>query len=178
MIDTQIDNPCNVDISKVDAFQPEPVYIPSKEYQNAIEQAYAAIRTSDECVPGNFFPLKHTFANGMYIRTIYVPKGYMVLTYVHKHSHPAFQISGDTTIYEPNGKRRIKGQQHFITAAGTQRLCHCHKNTIWTTVHLNPTNERDIDKIEKELYATHYSELFLDVKKGDTNIMKLLEDSK
>jgi hypothetical protein len=161
-----------MELATIDDIKKEPIAIPNQDYQRAIEQAYAAIRSSDGCVPGSFFPLTHQFANGMYIRTIFVPKGYMVLTYVHKQSHPAFQLKGDTTVIEPTGNKRIKGQHQFITAAGTQRLCYCHEDTVWTTVHLNLKNETDIDKIEKEIYASHYSELFIEVKKGELSFME------
>lgn len=139
--------------------QEEPIAIPNKYYRIALLKIEAAIRNNPHHVPGSFFPLKHTFANGMYVREIFVPKGYIVMTYIHKQSHPAFQISGDTTVIEPEGNRRIKGYASFITAAGTKRICYCHEDTVWATVHLNPDNKENIEDIEKRIYANHYDEL-------------------
>ena len=35
-------------------------------------------------------PLKHTFADGLYIREIFMPKGQIVSTGIHKIEHPYF----------------------------------------------------------------------------------------
>jgi len=140
--------------------QKEPINIPNRDYRVALLKIEKVMFSDPRHVDGDFFPLKHSFANGMYVREIFVPKGYFVMTYVHKQSHPAFQISGDTTVIEPDGNRRLKGYASFITKAGTKRICYCHEDTIWVTVHLNPNNKEDIKKIEDRIYATHYSEIF------------------
>ena len=150
------------------SFQKEPINIPNIDYRIALLRMERAMRKSPGFVPGDFFPLEHTFAHGMYIRQIFVPAGYLVLTYVHKQSHPAFLLQGDVTVIEETGNRRIQAPKSFITAAGTQRLCFCHTDTIWTTVHLNLVNERDIDKIEKDIYARHYNEFLTENTKQPT----------
>ena len=147
-------------------FKKEPIAIPDIDYQTAMLKIESAMRESPGFVDGDFFPLKHTFAHGMYIREIFVPAGSFVLTYVHKQSHPCFVLQGDTTVIEPEGNRKVSAPHHFITPAGMQRLCFCHTDTIWATVHLNLTNERDMEKIEKDLYACHYSELYIDADKN------------
>ena len=149
---------------QVGSFKKEVINIPNKDYQESILKVDDYLRNHPNFVPGDFFPLKHTFANGLYIRQISVPAGYAVLTFVHKQSHPAFLMQGEVTVVEEEGPRRIQAPKEFITAAGTKRLCICHTDTIWTTVHLNLENEHDIDKIEKEIYADNYSDLFIDTK--------------
>lgn len=145
-------------------FQKEPIAIPNIDYRIALLRMERAMRKSEGFKPADFYPLKHTFAHGMYIREIFVPAGHLVLTYIHKQSHPYFLLQGDVTVMQEEGNKRIQAPYSYITEAGTQRLCFCHTDTIWTTVHLNLENERDIDKIEKDIYATHYNELFKDGK--------------
>jgi hypothetical protein len=156
---------------KETSFKKEPIPIPNIDYRIALLRMERALRKSEGFVDGDFFPLEHTFAHGMYIRQIFVPAGYLVLTYIHKQSHPAFLLQGDVTVIEENGNRRIQAPKSFVTTAGTQRLCFCHTDTIWTTVHLNLANEKDIDKIEKEIYAVHYNELYIETKKGELEFM-------
>jgi len=139
--------------------QKEAINIPNVDYRIALLRMERAMRQSEGFQPATFYPLKHTFANGMYIREIFVPANHLVLTYIHKQSHPYFLLQGDVTVIQEEGNKRIQAPYSYITEAGTQRLCFCHTDTIWTTVHLNLTNERDIDKIEKDIYATHYNEL-------------------
>ena len=148
----------------VTSFKKELINIPNRDYQDVMSKIKTYMGEHPDVVPGDFFPLKHTFAHGLYIRQVSVPAGYTVITFVHKQSHPAFLMQGDVTVVEDTGKKRIQAPMEFVTRAGTQRICACHTDTIWTTVHLNLENERDIDKIEKEIYADNYSELFIEAK--------------
>lgn len=146
-------------------FKKELINIPDIDYRITLLRMERAMRQSEGFKDADFYPLKHTFAHGMYIREIFVPAGHLVLTYIHKQSHPYFLLQGDVTVIEEIEKKRIHAPFSYITSAGTQRLCFCHTDTIWSTVHLNLENEKDIDKIEKEIYACHYNELFEEEKK-------------
>ncbi len=136
----------------------ETINIPNKAYRIALLQAEKSIRNSPTFVTKDFFKTEHSFSDGLYTRKTTVPKGYYFLTFIHKKSHPAVHV-GDVMMIEPTGKRRLQGIHNFITPAGTQRLCYSLEESYCITTHLNPTNERDIDKIEKSIYAEHYNEL-------------------
>ena len=43
-------------------------------------------------------PLKHTFADGLYIREIFMPKGQIISTGIHKKEHPYFVLKGDISV--------------------------------------------------------------------------------
>ncbi len=134
------------------------INIPNKAYRIALLKAEKFMRNSPGFVTKEFFKTEHSFADGMYIRKTTVPKGYAFLTYIHKKSHPVTMV-GDLVLIEPTGNRRVKGVNSFITPAGTQRVCYANEESYAITSHLNPKNERNIDKIEKFLYAEHYNEL-------------------
>ena len=144
----------------------EVVNIPNKDYRIALLIAEKSIKNSPGCKTTEFFKTEHSFSDGMYTRKTTVPKGYLFLTFIHKKSHPAFHV-GDVTMIEPTGNRRVKGIHTFITPAGTQRVCYAHEESYCITTHLNPNNERDIDKIEDFLYARHYNELLDDKELND-----------
>jgi len=106
---------------------------------------------------GDCFPLKHSFAEGLYIREINVPKNMLIATKIHKYSHPVFLLKGDVSVLEEKGARRVVAPCYFVTKAGTKRICYTHEDTVWITVHA--TKETDLDKIEEHIIAKDFYEL-------------------
>ena len=102
-------------------------------------------------------PLKHSFADGCYIREIFNPKGELLVTKIHKVAHPFFLMKGDMTILMEDGIKRIKAPHYGLTPAGTKRLIYCHEDCVFVTVHA--TNETDLEKIEEEVIAKDFSEV-------------------
>ena len=139
----------------------EIIQIPNKDYRIALLKAERALRSDPDCKGTDFFKTEHSFSDGLYTRKTYVPKGFLFITFIHKKSHPALHV-GDVTMIEPTGNRRVSGVHNYITPAGTQRVCYAHEDSYCITTHLNPENEKDIDKIEEFLYAKHYNELLSD----------------
>lgn len=114
------------------------------------------------CMPGAKFgddatPLKHTFADGLYIREMRAPKGMLNTSKLHKTTHPYFILTGDVSVLTESGMVRIKAPYTGITKAGTKRVVYFHEDTVWITVHA--TKETDLEKIEEELIAKTYDEL-------------------
>ena len=101
-------------------------------------------------------PLKHSFADGCYIREIFNPKGELLVTKIHKVSHPFFLLKGDMTILMEDGIKRIRAPHYGITPAGTKRIIYCHEDCVFVTVHA--TKETDIEKIEEEVIAKDFDE--------------------
>ena len=101
-------------------------------------------------------PLKHSFADGCYIREIFNPKGELLVTKIHKVSHPFFLMKGDMTILMEDGIKRIKAPHYGITPAGTKRIIYCHEDCIFVTVHA--TKLTDIKAIEEEVIAKDFDE--------------------
>ena len=86
------------------------------------------------------------FLPGIYIRTVVLPEGSAWTGKEHLFSHASF-IDGDVTVVAIDGKRRLTGAHFFVSPAGTKRAIYVHKDTIWKTIHANPTEERDPDKL-------------------------------
>ena len=101
-------------------------------------------------------PLKHSFADGCYIREIFNPKGELLVTKIHKVSHPFFLMKGDMTILMEDGIKRIKAPHYGITPAGTKRIIYCHEDCVFVTVHA--TELTDIKAIEEEVIAKDFDE--------------------
>jgi len=119
------------------------------------------------------FPLKHSFADGMYVREIFIPKGSILVGKIHLHEHPNFLMMGEVVVYtEGGGTERIKAPKSIISPAGTKRFVQAISDTIWTTVHSNIENTRDLDRLEEIVIAPTYEdyEKFRNLAGGDKNI--------
>ena len=101
-------------------------------------------------------PLKHTFVDGAYVREIFMPKGTLIVSKLHKITHPYFVMKGDVSVLTEQGIVRIKAPYSGVTRAGTKRVLYIHEDCIWITVHI--TKETDLEKIEEEIIAKTYEE--------------------
>ena len=102
-------------------------------------------------------PLKHTFAGGMYIREIFLPKGMLFVTKIHKLDHPFFILKGDCSVLTEDGVSRFIGPYSGITKAGTKRILLANEDTVWITVH--KTDKTDLKEIEEEVIAKTFDEI-------------------
>ena len=134
-----------------------------KEY---IEKAQDAESVLGQ-VPGAVFgddstELGHFFGDGIYIREMKAPKGFLLVSKLHKTNHPFFLIKGDVTVGTENGPIQYKAPMWGMTKPGTKRVMFFHEDTTWITVHA--TDETDLEKIEDEVIAKTYEELPTEIK--------------
>lgn len=107
-------------------------------------------------------PLKHSFADGIYVREIFIPKGWLIVGKIHKHAHPNFLMSGEVSVVtEGGGIERIKGPRSMISPAATKRALYAHTDLVWITVHSNPGDTTDLEELEDLIIAKSYDELQL-----------------
>lgn len=107
-------------------------------------------------------PLKHYFADGVYVREIFIPKGYVLTGKIHKHVHPNFLMQGSVIVVtEHGGREHLKAPLCMISQAGTKRAVLALEDTIWVTVHHNPEGETDLEKLEEWIIAKDYTALQL-----------------
>lgn len=116
-------------------------------------------------IPGAFIgdsdlcPLKHSFADGIYVREIFIPKGVVLTGKIHKHSHPNFLMKGKVEVFtEFGGYEILEGPIAMISLAGTKRVVKSLEDTTWITVHVNQSNTTDLQKLEKFVIADSYED--------------------
>lgn len=128
---------------------------PSRESIMAMEESLkkipgALIGDNDMC------PVKHSFANGMYIREIFIPAGSYVTGKIHNHSHPVFLLHGTLYLITEFDQKVLEGPSHFISAEGAKRAAYAATDIVWVTVHLNPENTQDLQKLEDFIISKDY----------------------
>jgi len=104
------------------------------------------------------FPLNHKIENGMYTREVFMPKGSLVVSFIHKQNHPSFFMSGEMSILTDDGEvKRIKAPKIVMTEIGTQRIAYMHEDCVWACVYR--TDATTIEDAEKEVYTDNFREL-------------------
>jgi len=125
--------------------------------QNMTELQSALMQLPDAKIGDDACEITHHYADGMYIREMRGKKGMVVVTKLHKTTHPYFVVKGDVSVESIKGTVRVKAPAWGITKAGTKRVAYFHEDTIWITVHA--TKETDLLKIEAEVIAETFDEL-------------------
>jgi len=102
-------------------------------------------------------PTNHLFPRGLYVREVFMKKGDIILTRVHMVEHVAIIARGVMLVWcDESGWVKIEAHHTMITKPGTRRLILILEDTLWTTVHPNPENERDPERIVEEVTFAHY----------------------
>jgi hypothetical protein len=101
-------------------------------------------------------PVKHSFADGCYIREIFNPANELIITKIHKKEHPFFLMEGKMSILTEDGVKHIEAPYHGITKPGTKRAIYTHTDCVFVTVHA--TENTDIQEIEEEVIAKDFND--------------------
>lgn len=101
----------------------------------------------------------HHFAPGLYAREIFIPAGTTLTGKIHRTDHINCVSQGEITVLTDEGMKRLKAPCTFVASAGTKRAGFAHEDTVWTTYHANPNDERDLDKLEAELISPTFDAL-------------------
>ncbi len=138
-----------------------PAKISKQEYRDYVTDIQKEISSREDSVEGEeanaINPVKHTYADGLYIREIFMPRGEIVISKIHKIAHPFFLIKGKISVLSEEGEKLLQAPYYTITPAGTKRMLYTHTNAIVVTVHR--TFETDLNKIEDEIIAKSFDEL-------------------
>ena len=113
-------------------------------------------------------PVKHSFADGCYIREIFNPAGLLLVTKIHKKKHPFFLMKGEMSILTENGIEHIEAPHHGVTRPGTKRIIYTHTDCIFVTVHA--TDSTDVQEIEEAVIAKDFQDP--DITLEDINLLK------
>lgn len=112
-----------------------------------IERAMLAEFPAIEC------RTEHTFTPGLYVRTIFMPAGAMIVSKIHRTTHPFAIHSGRCSVFiDGKGVEELSGPHRGITEAGTRRALYIHEDTVWSTYHVTePGEDGDVQAIEQRI---------------------------
>ncbi|HXC35826.1 MAG TPA: hypothetical protein VNV43_08120 [Candidatus Acidoferrales bacterium] len=119
-----------------------------------------ALQAAVERMPQAELPLTHRFTPGMYIRTIFMPAGALVISKIHRTQHPFVVTKGRCLVWEgqvapaqSNCVREIRAGHIGITMPGTRRILYIYEDTEWTTFHA--TDKTTPEAVEADIIEPH-----------------------
>jgi len=103
-------------------------------------------------------PIKHSFADGVYIRQMDMAVGSVVVGAIHKHLHVWFLLTGHITVATEDTTEDYIAPCYVVSTPGVKRVILANEDSIFVNIHKNPSNTKDIDRLEKEIVALNYKE--------------------
>ena len=104
----------------------------------------------------NMFPLKHSFADGVYIREMKMEKGSAVIGAIHNHLHVWFLLQGELIVATENSTEEFLAPCYVISKPGSKRVIYALEDSIFVNIHKNPSNTKDIEELEKDIVSTTF----------------------
>ena len=98
-------------------------------------------------------PIKHSFADQLYVRQMDLKKNHVIIGAVHNHLHVWFLLTGKVMINNNGEKIEHIAPCYTVSKPGSQRVILALEDSIFVNVHKNPTNTKDISKLEKEIVS-------------------------
>ena len=110
----------------------------------------------------------HRFIDGIYTREVTMAAGLIVIGKVHADEHICIISKGRVRIVDEKTGESLDVIAPFtiMSSPNTKRALHIIEETVWTTIHANPDNTKDIEKLEARLIAPD--------KKLETEVKKCL----
>lgn len=113
-------------------------------------------RRTDKCE--EHFPLTHHFNGGLYTREVFLPKGSVIVSLIHKQAHPSFMLQGIVSYLDDSGMiKDLKTGDKVFTEVGAQRVIYAKEDTRWCCVY--KTTKTDVEEAEDELFTEDYLDL-------------------
>lgn len=106
---------------------------------------------------------RHWFAPGMYCRELKIPAGACLTGKIHREAHINIISQGDISVLTEHGIKRFVAPCVLISSVGIKRVGFAHTDTTWITVHANPTDETDMEKLEALFIAPDFDALGVDL---------------
>ena len=104
------------------------------------------------------FPLKHTFADGIYIRQMGMKKDSVVVGAIHNHLHVWFLLTGCITVTTEDSTEDYISPCYVVSTPGVKRVIYANEESIFVNIHKNPLNTEDLDELENEIVSKNYKE--------------------
>jgi quercetin dioxygenase-like cupin family protein len=98
-------------------------------------------------------PIKHSFADQIYIRQMDMKQGQFVIGAIHNHQHAWFLMKGRVLINNNGEEIEHIAPCYTVSEPGSKRFIYALEDSIFVNVHKNPSNTKDIEKLEKEIVS-------------------------
>ena len=95
----------------------------------------------------------HFFGPKIYMRHLWVPKGVLIVGRLHRYDNLNMLVYGSLNVYLEGSVSRITAPCTFLSKAGTRKIGYAIEDFLFSTIHENPSDERDIDAVEDMIFT-------------------------
>jgi hypothetical protein len=110
-------------------------------------------------LPQSEQPVEHRFVPGLYWRTITNPKDSFIVTKIHKEPNISTVLKGRLACITEDGMEILEAGMQWETCPGTKRVLYAVEETVFSTVHPNPEEQRDLEALEARIIAPDFAEI-------------------
>lgn len=133
------------------------------EIREEIAKLEQAMLAHPDAIAGHMsLDLMHHFTPGIYMRTVLMKAGDLIVGQIHKREHLVVVSAGRARVVSEefdSGAKELVAPYIFKSQPGVKRALLILEDMVFTTVHSNPTNTQDLAQLEAELIAKDYSEV-------------------
>ena len=104
------------------------------------------------------FALKHTFADGIYVRQMNMDKGSAVIGAIHNHLHVWFLLTGHLIVATENTTEENIAPCYKLAKPGSKRVIYAVEDSIFVNIHKNPNNNENLDELESEIVSLNFED--------------------
>jgi hypothetical protein len=94
-------------------------------------------------------PVINNFSNNVYTRTVFMPKGAIIVGKKHKTRHLNMIMTGKARVWMDGRVLDISAPDILESHEGCRKILYIVEDMYWTTVH--PTDKTDLEEIEEML---------------------------
>ncbi len=102
-------------------------------------------------------PFTETLVDGLYTRTLFIPKGCELVGKIHRKPCVNIVAKGDITIMTESGHLRVQAGYTVTSPAGIQKIGYAHEDTIFINVFR--TDVTELALIEDDLICENHDAL-------------------
>ena len=136
----------------------------TREYHDAVDEVEASILLGEQVL----CPIRHYFTDGLYCREMFVPKGTILTSKLHRSEHPYIISMGCVSVVKKDDRGQdvlgdIMEAPYFgVTYKGTRRIIYAHEDTIWTTIHPTTVVPKSNSEEDIEAAALEVEEIIIE----------------
>jgi len=129
------------------------------EMRSKIVQLENAMKAMPGALTAADFVTLHHFAPGVYMRELRIPKGVTLTGKIHKTEHLNILSQGRLAVWTEDGMKVLDASTVVLSQPGIKRVGHALEDSVWITVHQNPTEEKNPDTLEEMLVVDTFEQL-------------------
>ncbi len=103
-------------------------------------------------------PIKHLFADQVYIRQMNMKQDQVVVGAIHNHLHVWFLMEGRVIINNNGDIVEHIAPCYTVSEPGSKRIIYAIEDSVFVNVHKNPSNTKNIKDLEKDIVSFNVEE--------------------